>query len=328
MSDQTTSKPSVRDLETRINHLDKRIQDIGDPITPAEVIQLRQFKRDRQELLRLCGHPTPADRVYLARHAGRPSVVDYVDHLFTDFFEQRGDRLFREDPSIYGGIAMFDEHPVTVIGTRKGKNLQENLACHFGMPCPEGYRKARRLMRQAEKFKRPIITFVDTAGAYPGQEAEENGQGEAIARNLAEMSHLRVPIIAVFTGEGGSGGALALGVANRLIMLENAIYSILSPEGFASILWKDASRSDEACSVMKLTAQDLYHLKVADEIVKEPLGGAHRDPDAVYHALRRAIRENLRALSHLSGTELANRRMAKFRAYGVVDPKNSKNIES
>lgn len=323
MANQDHSTPSIRELDSQIDRMDKRIQDIGDPITPADVVQLQQLKRDREELLHLCANPTPVDRVYLARHPGRPGVVDYVGHLFTDFFEQRGDRLYREDPSIYGGIAMFDHHPVTVIGTRKGKTLQENLACHFGMPCPEGYRKARRLMHQAEKFKRPIITFVDTAGAYPGKEAEENGQGEAIARNLAEMSQLRVPIIAVFTGEGGSGGALALGVANHLIMLENAIYSILSPEGFASILWKDPSRSDEACSVMKLTAQDLYDLKVADEIVKEPLGGAHRAPDAVYHALRTAIRDNLKTLSRLSGNELVNRRVAKFRAYGIVDTKKS-----
>lgn len=315
------SKISLRELESRIDHLDQRLADIGDPITPAQVIQRRQFERDRAELLHLCAHPDPADRVFLARHAGRPGVVDYVDHLFTDFFEQRGDRLFREDPSIYGGIARFHGQPVTVIGTRKGKTLDENLACHFGMPCPEGYRKALRLMRQAAKFKRPIITFIDTAGAYPGKEAEENGQGEAIAKNLAVMSRLPVPIIAVFTGEGGSGGALALGVGNRVIMLENAIYSILSPEGFASILWKDPDRSDEACSVMKLTARDLKDLKVADRIVREPLGGAHRNPDAVYTALDRVLAEELKGLNKMSASDLVNKRYAQFRAYGAAAPK-------
>lgn len=311
----------IRELEKRIHHLDERIEQIGDPITPAEVLQQRQFRRDRAELLKLCANPAPEDRVYLARHPGRPGVVDYVENLFTDFFEQRGDRLYREDPAIYGGIARFHGTPVTVIGTRKGKTLDENISCHFGMPCPEGYRKALRLMRQAEKFHRPIITFVDTSGAYPGKEAEENGQGEAIARNLAVMSRLRVPIISVFTGEGGSGGALALGVCNVLIMLENAIYSILSPEGFASILWKDASRAEEACRVMKLTAQDLKALGVADEIIPEPLGGAHRNPDAVYSALDLALVKTLKILNKYSGAELAANRFARFRAYGTEIPK-------
>ena len=200
---------------------------------------------------------TAAERVALARHPQRPNITDYIDGLFTDFFEQRGDRACREDPAILGGIALFHGRPVTVIGTRKGKTLEENLRCNFGMPGPEGYRKALRLMKQAEKFRRPIFTFIDTAGAYPGLEAEEHGQGEAIARNLFEMSRLTVPVIAVVTGEGNSGGALALAVADRVLMLENAVYAILSPEGFASILWKDAQRSGEAAELMKLTAPEL-----------------------------------------------------------------------
>ena len=194
---------------------------------------------------------TAAERVALARHPQRPNITDYIDGLFTDFFEQRGDRACREDPAILGGIALFHGRPVTVIGTRKGKTLEENLRCNFGMPGPEGYRKALRLMKQAEKFRRPIFTFIDTAGAYPGLEAEEHGQGEAIARNLFEMSRLTVPVIAVVTGEGNSGGALALAVADRVLMLENAVYAILSPEGFASILWKDAQRSGEAAELIE-----------------------------------------------------------------------------
>ena len=222
-------------------------------------------------------HYTPEEKVKIARDPGRPGTADFISALFTDFFEQRGDRQCREDGSILGGIARFHGRPVTVIGHRKGKNLEENLKCNFGMPGPEGYRKAQRLMRQAEKFGRPIITFVDTPGAYPGKEAEERGQGEAIAQCLALMSSLTVPVISIITGEGGSGGALALAVANRVLMLEHAVYSVLSPEGFASILWKDASRSGEACAVMKLTAQDLRRGGIVQGVLKEPEGGAHTD---------------------------------------------------
>ena len=237
---------------------------------------------------------TAAERVALARHPQRPNITDYIDGLFTDFFEQRGDRACREDPAILGGVALFHGRPVTVIGTRKGKNLEENLRCNFGMPGPEGYRKALRLMKQAEKFRRPIFTFIDTAGAYPGLEAEEHGQGEAIARNLFEMSRLTVPVIAVVTGEGNSGGALALAVADRVLMLENAVYSVLSPEGFASILWKDAGRSGEAAEVMKLTAADLLSLGVIHEILPEPEGGAHLDPAAAFATVDRALSRHLR----------------------------------
>ena len=260
---------------------------------------------------------TAAERVAVARHPQRPNITDYIDALFTGFFEQRGDRACREDAAILGGVALFHGRPVTVIGTRKGKTLEENLRCNFGMPGPEGYRKALRLMRQAEKFRRPIFTFIDTSGAYPGLEAEERGQGEAIARNLFEMSRLTVPVIAVVTGEGNSGGALALAVADRVLMLENAVYAILSPEGFASILWKDAQRSGEAAGLMKLTAPELLALGVIDDIIPEPEGGAHTAPAQAIREVDRALRRHLAALSKESGTALAAQRYQKFRRMGA-----------
>ena len=259
---------------------------------------------------------TPEETVKIARDPGRPGTADFIDALFTDFFEQRGDRLCGEDPSILGGIARFHGRPVTVIGHRKGKSLEENLRCNFGMPSPEGYRKAQRLMRQAEKFSRPVITFVDTPGAYPGKEAEERGQGEAIAQTLALMSALEVPTIAVVTGEGGSGGALALAMANRVLMLEHAVYSVLSPEGFASILWKDASRAGEACGVMKLTAQDLRRGGIVQGVLREPEGGAHTNWEAAFRTVDAALVKELAALDKLRGPALARQRYEMFRAMG------------
>ena len=259
---------------------------------------------------------TPAQRVAIARNPQRPNITDYIDALFTDFFELKGDRLCREDPAILGGVAFYHGRPVTVIGTRKGKTAEESIRCNFGMPSPEGYRKALRLMKQAEKFRRPVITFIDTSGAYPGLEAEARGQGEAIARNLFEMSRLTVPVIAVVTGEGNSGGALALGVANRVLMLENAVYAILSPEGFASILWKDAQRHREACGVMKLTAPDLLGLGIIDEIIPEPEGGAHLSPRAVLGEADRCLSRHLAELLRQSGAVLAEGRYQKFRRMG------------
>lgn len=263
---------------------------------------------------------TAAERLAIARHPQRPNINDYIGTLFTDFFECRGDRACREDAAILGGVALYHGQPVTVIGTRKGKTLEENLKCNFGMPGPEGYRKALRLMRQAEKFHRPIITFIDTSGAYPGLEAEERGQGEAIARNLMEMSQFNVPIIAVITGEGNSGGALALAVADRVLMLENAVYAILSPEGFASILWKDSSRSAEACGLMQMTAPDLMRLGVIDGIIPEPDGGAHTALQMALREADRCIYQHLTALSKQSGTALANERYQKFRKMGAAAP--------
>ena len=268
--------------------------------------------------------PMPADRVALARHPGRPGVAEFLDALFTDFFEQRGDRASKDDPSIMGGIALFHGRPVTVLGHRKGGTIDERVACNFGMPSPEGYRKAQRIMRAAEKFGRPVITFVDTPGAYPGLEAEEHGQGEAIARCISLMGSLTVPLVSVICGEGGSGGALALAVGNRVLMLENAVYSVLSPEGFASILWKDSARADEASSVMKLTASDLLDLGVIDGIVPEPEGGAHERPEALYQVLDTQISRALADLDKLSGPALARERYRKFRAMGTAAVKRGR----
>lgn len=264
---------------------------------------------------------TAAQRVAIARHPQRPNITDYINTLFTDFFEQKGDRLCKEDAAILGGVALYHGTPVTVIGTRKGKTLEENLRCNFGMPGPEGYRKTLRLMKQAEKFRRPVITFIDTSGAYPGLEAEERGQGEAIARNLCEMSRLTVPVVAVITGEGNSGGALALGVADRVLMLENSIYAILSPEGFASILWKDAARHKEACELMRLTARDLLRMQVIDDIIPEPEGGAHTAPVSAMRAVDRCLGRHLAVLSKESGPALAARRYQKFRQMGAAAQK-------
>ena len=260
-----------------------------------------------------CRNFTPEQKVLLSRLAKRPKIGQILPALFTDFFEQRGDRQCREDSSILCGSALFDGRPVTVIGHRKGSTIDENIACNFGMPGPEGYRKALRAMQQAEKFGRPVITFIDTPGAYPGMEAEERGQGEAIARNLAKMSALRVPVIAIVTGEGSSGGALAIGVADRIYMLENAYYSVVTPESCASILWKDAKNRDEACKALRLTAQDLMALKVIDGIIPEALGGAQRDPQALYQQLHDVIAKALDELCGVAPDALVEQRYQRYR---------------
>lgn len=257
------------------------------------------------------------DHVKLARDNNRPHTRDYIDHLFTDFIAFAGDRCGGEDESIIGGIASYHGIPVTVIGQQKGSNLKDNLRYNFGMPSPEGYRKVQRLASQAEKFGRPIITLIDTPGAYPGVEAEEHGQGEAIAECIAQFSGLSVPVIAVIIGEGGSGGALALGVANYVIMLENAIYSILSPEGFASILWKDAERHEEAAEVMKLTSDFLVEAGVADEVVKEPYGGAQNNPAEVFLELDKALAPQVIRLNSLSAQELIDTRRERFERFAL-----------
>ncbi len=280
--------------------------------------ELKHLEKLKRDFLEQTGPLSAADHVVLARYAKRPHIEDFIDGLFTDFFEQRGDHLYDEDRSICGGIAMFHGTPVTVVGHRKGRTVEENVSCNFGMPCPEGYRKALRIMKEAEKFRRPIITFIDTPGAYPGMEAEEHGQGEAIARNLAEMSAFTVPVISIVTGEGNSGGALALSMANRLYMLQYAVYSILSPEGFASILWKDASRHEEACELMHMTAEDLVEAGVADGIIPEPLGGAQEDPAAVYAAIATELDITLRAYRAMSPEAIRADRMKKFREIGRV----------
>ena len=259
---------------------------------------------------------TAWDRVTLARLSDRPKALDYINIIFDDFIELHGDREFADDKAIVGGIARINEIPVTIIGEQKGKKAKENMERNFGMPNPEGYRKALRLMKQAEKFKRPIITFIDTPGAYPGMGAEERGQGEAIARNMLEMAGLKVPIICIVIGEGSSGGALAIAVGDKIVMLENSIYSILSPEGFASILYKDSSKCKEAAENMKITAKDLKKLGVIDKIIEEPEGGAQENINLVSENIKEYILKSIKELEKISVEELINQRYNKFRKIG------------
>lgn len=259
---------------------------------------------------------SPWQKIQLARNIKRPTTLDYINLIFTEFVELHGDRQFRDDPALVGGIALLEGRPVTVLGHQKGRDTKDNIARNFGMPHPEGYRKALRLMAQAEKFRRPIICFIDTPGAYPGLGAEERGQSEAIARNLREMATFRVPILNLVTGEGGSGGALALGVGDSLLMLENTVYSVISPEGCASILWKDASRAKEAAAALKLTAQDLDALGVIDEVIPEPQGGIHRDWEGGAIAIKEALLRHLDVLGSLSMEALLRRRHQRLARLG------------
>ncbi|WP_271808431.1 acetyl-CoA carboxylase carboxyltransferase subunit alpha [Clostridium beijerinckii] len=259
---------------------------------------------------------TPWESVEIARHKDRPTGKYYIENIFKDFIEFHGDRNFGDDKSVIGGIASINDISVTVIAITKGSNTAENIERNFGMPNPEGYRKALRLMKQAEKFKRPVICFVDTPGAFPGSGAEERGQGQAIANNLFELSRLKTPIISVVTGEGGSGGALALTVADKIFMLEHSIYAVLTPEGFASILWKDASRAKEAAAVMKITSKNLKDFNIIDGIIKEPRGGAHKNPAKTAEALKKTIVDSLLELKEKDLNELIDNRYNKFRAMG------------
>src|SRR6185369_5539080 len=258
-------------------------------------------------------------RTQLARHPKRPHTRDLIKLLFEDFVELHGDRLFGDDAAIVGGLARFEEQSLVVIGHQKGRDTREKIARNFGMPHPEGYRKALRLMHLAQKFGKPVVTFIDTPGAYPGLGAEERGQAEAIARNLREMAALRSPILAIVTGEGGSGGALAIGMGNRVLMLEYSIYSVISPEGCAAILWGDAAKASEAAEVMKVTAPDLLRLRVIDAIIPEPVGGAHRDWDAAAVHLKSALGEHLGALGRLESDALIADRYDKFRRIGAFE---------
>jgi acetyl-CoA carboxylase carboxyl transferase subunit alpha len=255
--------------------------------------------------------------VQLARHPRRPYTLDYIERIFDRFTELHGDRLYRDDASIVGGYAQLDDEAVMVIGHQKGRDTKSNLHRNFGMPHPEGYRKALRLMQLAAKFGRPVITFVDTPGAFPGVGAEERGQAEAIARNLREMSVLPVPILVFITGEGGSGGALALAVGDRIFMLENSIYSVISPEGCAAILWKDRAKAEEAAAAMRITAGEVRQLGVVDEVLTEPLGGAHRDPDLMAETMREAMLRALAELRKLGSAALIANRRKKFLAMGA-----------
>ncbi len=255
--------------------------------------------------------------VRLARHTKRPTTLDYIKYMITDFLELHGDRRFSDDLAIVGGIGFLDDIPVTIIGHQKGRNVNENVKRNFGMAHPEGYRKALRLMEEAARFGRPVITLIDTPGAYPGIGAEERGQAEAIAHNMYKMSTLKTPIIAVVTGEGGSGGALGLGLADRVYMLSNTIYSVISPEGCASILWRDAGKAADAAEALKLTAPYLYKLKVIDEIIEEPEGGAHEDHETTAKRLKSALRSGLKELLPLDADTLLTERYRKYRQLGV-----------
>ena len=256
------------------------------------------------------------ERVLLARHPRRPHALDYIPRVFTDFAEVHGDRAFGDDPAIVGGFAFLDGAPLMVIAQQKGRDTKAKLHRNFGMPKPEGYRKALRLMRLAAKFRRPIVTLLDTPGAYPGIDAEERGQAEAIAVNLREMARLRVPIVAIVIGEGGSGGALGLGVANRVFMLENATYSVISPESCAAIIWRDAAKAPLAAAALRLTAPDLIELGIVDGAIPEPDGGAHENPDGAAETMRDTIRLSLRDLARLSPEQLVTERYDKFRRMG------------
>ena len=309
------------DFEKPLVELERQIEEIKKfaaekNIDMSEEILRLQEKADqiKQEIY---SNLTTWQRIQIARHPKRPTLLDYVGMIFTDFTELHGDRLFRDDPAMVGGLAYLDGRPVTVIGQQKGRDTKENLQRNFGMPHPEGYRKALRLMEQAAKFGRPIISLVDVVGAYPGIEAEERGQGEAVARGIREMAALGTPIVVVITGEGGSGGALAIGVGDRILMLENAYYSVISPEGCASILWKDASRAPEAAEALRLTGKDLMEFGIVDEVIREPMGGAHKDPKAMAETLKEALIRNLLPLLDQDKEALLTARYDKFRKMGA-----------
>jgi acetyl-CoA carboxylase carboxyl transferase subunit alpha len=305
-------KPVV-ELRQKIKEL--KSLSVGKGIDFSEEI-LRLEERCKQLEEELYSELTPAQKMHLARHHQRPTSLDFIGSIFTDFIELHGDRLFADDLAVVGGLAKLNGMPVTVIGHQRGKDTRDNIARFFGSPHPEGLRKALRLMQQANKFGRPIITFIDTKGAYPGNTAEERGQSEAIARNLREMAGFGVPIVCVVIGEGGSGGALALGVGNRVLMLENAIYSAISPNGAASILWKDASRADQAAEAMKITAKDLLAFGVIEEIIPEPQGGAHRDLEVQAEFIKTAVMRHLEQLLVMNASELIEDRYQKFRKIG------------
>jgi len=303
----------VVELEEKIEAL-KQLAPVGQDVA-AELVRLEA--RAAQLLRQTFAELSPWQVVQLSRHPARPYTLDYVEQLLTDFVELRGDRLYGDDPAIVGGLGRFDGRPVVVLGHQKGRSTRDNVRRNFGMPRPEGYRKAKRLLELAARFGRPVITFIDTPGAYPGLDAEERGQAEAIARNLELMAQLPVPILSVVIGEGGSGGALALGVADRILMLEHAVYSVISPEGCASILWKDSAAVPRAAEVLRLRAADLLRLEVADEVVAEPLGGAHRAPREMAVTLGAALRRQLGALLALTPSALLEQRYDKYRRIGA-----------
>ena len=305
-------------FEEPILRLRERIEELS--ALPDDAGRRKEIERLRDKLDRLSreiyASLTPWQKTLVARHPARPYTLDYIGALMTEFVELHGDRKFAEDSAVVAGLARFRGRPVVIVGHQKGRDTKEKVRRNFGMPRPEGFRKALRVMQLAEKFERPILSFVDTAGAYPGIDAEERGQAEAIAVNLKAMAGFRVPIIVVVTGEGGSGGALALSVGVRVLMLVHAIYSVISPEGCAAILWKDASRKKEAAEAMRITAGDLKEFDIIDEIIPEPPGGAHADPASAAAAVGEAIERHLREVADLTPEERRERRYRKFRAMG------------
>jgi acetyl-CoA carboxylase carboxyl transferase subunit alpha len=309
MESEPKAKQELERIEQQIGHLEKVAGDNQEARRQLQNLQEQVESLRRQ----IAAHFDPWQKTELARHPQRPYTLDHIERIFTGWSEIHGDRGFSDDPAIVCGMARFHGEEVVVIGTQKGRDARQRVYRNFGMPNPEGYRKALRVMRLAEKFRRPIFTFVDTPGAYPGLGAEERGQAEAIARNLREMARLQVPIITTITGEGGSGGALAIAVADRVLMMENSIYSVISPEGCASIMWRDASKRELAAEAMKITANDLIGFRLVDALVPEPAGGAHNDWDAAARLLDEALQRNLAELRALSPQELAARRYEKFR---------------
>ncbi|HDE0516895.1 TPA: acetyl-CoA carboxylase carboxyltransferase subunit alpha [Staphylococcus aureus] len=296
-------------IESLKESQDKNDVDLQEEIDMLEASLERETKKIYTNL-------KPWDRVQIARLQERPTTLDYIPYIFDSFMELHGDRNFRDDPAMIGGIGFLNGHAVTVIGQQRGKDTKDNIYRNFGMAHPEGYRKALRLMKQAEKFNRPIFTFIDTKGAYPGKAAEERGQSESIATNLIEMASLKVPVIAIVIGEGGSGGALGIGIANKVLMLENSTYSVISPEGAAALLWKDSNLAKIAAETMKITAHDIKQLGIIDDVISEPLGGAHKDIEQQALAIKSAFVEQLDSLESLSRDEIANDRFEKFRNIG------------
>ena len=308
------------DFEQPIAELDSKIEGLRMVTSEGGVNiseEIKTLKQKSQELTRkIFATITDWQAVKLARHPQRPYTLDYIAKIFTDFEELHGDRHFADDEAIIGGTARFNGQPVMVIGHQKGRNTKENLRYNFGMPRPEGYRKALRLMQLAEKFALPIITFINTPGAYPGIDAEERNQSEAIARNLLVMSRLKTPIISLVIGEGGSGGALAIGVADRVFMLQYSVYSVISPEGCASILWKNAAKAEEAATAMGMTAARIKELKLIDDVIKEPLGGAHRDPDEMAKSIKHILERTLTELKRLPIDKLLSQRYTRYLEMG------------
>lgn len=310
------------DFEKPVAEIEKRIQELKkysyhpEPKILEEINLLEN--RLQKARLKVYGHLTRWQKTQLSRHFNRPTTMDFIEKLFTDFVELHGDRKFADDPAIIGGIARFKGEPVAVVGHQKGRTIQDKVARNFGMPNPEGYRKALRLMELAERFEKPLITMIDTPGAYPGQGAEERGQSAAIAENLQAMAVLKIPIVAVVIGEGGSGGALALAVGDRILMFEHATYSVISPEGCAAILWKSEDEKERAAEALKGTASDLLEMGVIDEVIPEPLGGAHQDLEEMTRTFAEALSKNLNALKKISMPDLLQKRYEKFRKMGKI----------